>query len=107
MRVTLLHDHFNAAHLAEVVEEMRSLGAPIIKAIWDEGNGCWIALEGCHRLRAAAELGLMPEIDAVEYGDGSAMWSSVVDLDDGLGERDDRTLEEIVDGAWSRKDMSF
>jgi hypothetical protein len=107
MRVTLLHDHYDTDHLADVVTEMRSLGAPTIKAIWDEGNGCWIALEGCHRLRAASELGLTPEIDAVEYGNGSAMWSTVVCLDDGLGERDDRTLEDIVNDAWRRKDLVF
>ena len=69
MRIALVHDHFDEAHLAEVIEEMKTLGAPTIKAVWMECFNHWAALEGCHRIRAAAALGLTPEIDEVEYSD--------------------------------------
>ncbi len=69
MRIALVHNHYNAAHLAAVIEDMRRLGAPTIKAVWMECYGHWAALEGCHRIRAAAALGLTPEIDEVEYSD--------------------------------------
>jgi hypothetical protein len=66
MTIVLLHSHYDKAHLANVTEEMRELGAPTIKAIWNEMNGIWFALEGCHRLRAAEALELTPEIEEVE-----------------------------------------
>ena len=69
MRVALVHDHYDADHLDDVKAQMMTLGTPTIKAVWMECYGHWAALEGCHRLRAAAELGLVPEIDAVEYTD--------------------------------------
>ena len=53
MKVALLHRHYNEGHLASVTEEMRMLGAPTIKAVWMETWQMWVAMEGCHRLRAA------------------------------------------------------
>ena len=69
MRIALVHNHYDEAHLAVVIEEMKTLGAPVIKAVWMECYGHWAALEGCHRIRAAKALGLTPEIDEVEYSD--------------------------------------
>lgn len=69
MRIALVHDHFDEAHLAEVIEEMKTLGAPTIKAVWMECFNHWAALEGCHRIRAAKALGLTPEIDEMGYSD--------------------------------------
>jgi hypothetical protein len=69
MKIALVHNHYDEAHLAAVIEEMKTLGAPVIKAVWMECYDHWAALEGCHRIRAAAALGLTPEIDEVEYSD--------------------------------------
>lgn len=71
MRIILAHAHYSTEHLVEVAEQMRSLGAPTIKAVWLEGYGEWQALEGCHRIRAAKALGLVPVIEPVEYSDAS------------------------------------
>jgi len=69
MNIALLHDHYTEEHLKEVMKEMKTLGAPTIKAVWMDCYGHWAALEGCHRIRAAKELGLVPNIEEVEYSD--------------------------------------
>jgi len=53
--------------LGAVKAKMLILGVPTIRVI---GNGeiCW-AIEGSHRLVAAYELGIEPEIEEVEYSD--------------------------------------
>lgn len=66
--VALLHEHFDAAHLDEVKADMITMGAPTIRVAWSP-CGCWAALEGCHRLRAAEALGLTPTIVPIEYDD--------------------------------------
>ena len=62
MQIALLHKHYNEQHLAEVKAEMEKRGTPTLRAIWSEVYGMWMAVEGCHRIRAAKELGLTPEI---------------------------------------------
>jgi hypothetical protein len=54
-------------HLAKVQEEMLTLGAPRVRAVYD-GEVYW-AVEGTHRLAAAHALGLLPEIEVIEYND--------------------------------------
>lgn len=44
----------DADHLVEVIEEMKVLGAPVIR-VYDNGDEI-VALEGSHRLAAAAAL---------------------------------------------------
>lgn len=56
-----------AGKLAQVIEEMRALGAPTIRVV-DCGD-YYMALEGSHRLAAAAELGLSPALTIYEQGD--------------------------------------
>lgn len=46
-------------HLVQVAREMQAMGAPRIEVI-DCGD-YYMAMEGSHRLAAAAELGLSPE----------------------------------------------
>ncbi|MEN6522333.1 MAG: hypothetical protein ABFD14_01280 [Anaerolineaceae bacterium] len=60
--IALYHKHYNEKHLDEVKAAMQTLGTPAIRAIWSECYGLWLAVEGCHRIRAAKELGLIPEI---------------------------------------------
>jgi hypothetical protein len=50
----------DADKLAEVVAQMRTLGPPTIEVV-DCGD-YMMALEGSHRLAAAAQLGLVPEL---------------------------------------------
>lgn len=60
-RVTVYTIHATEAeHLARVTAEMRTLGAPTIRVV-DCGDH-YQALEGTHRLHAAAALGLTPEL---------------------------------------------
>lgn len=60
--IALYHKHYDQKHLDAVKSEMATLGAPEVRAIWSEVHGVWMAVEGCHRLRAAHELGLTPVI---------------------------------------------
>lgn len=53
-----------ADHLAGVIAQMRVLGAPTIHVV-DCGD-YYQALEGSHRLAAAAELGLVPNLTIIE-----------------------------------------
>jgi hypothetical protein len=102
MNIILPHNHFEAAHLAEVIEEMHKLGAPTIKAVRMEAYGAWVALEGAHRLRAAFELGLTPVIDEVE-------WSETVTTDEAApGSYDDTwTIAEICDDVSRNKMITY
>ena len=85
MRVILLHEHYDDGHLAQVTEEMRILGAPRILAAWVECFGAWVALEGCHRLRAAHALGLTPEMVPFEYDDETTPGDLGLDWPDTTG----------------------
>lgn len=91
----LIHDHFDAAHLEAVIEEMRVLGAPTIKAVWMEVYGHWAALEGCHRIRAAAALGLKPIIDEIEYSEQSLEELGCDDAGEGY------TVDQIADASYN------
>lgn len=62
LTIALFHSHYDKNHLEEVKEIMKTKGAPVIRAIWSELYGMWLAVEGCHRIRAAKELGLTPII---------------------------------------------
>jgi hypothetical protein len=48
------------SHLRDVVEDMKELGRPTIRCV--ELRGELYAIEGSHRLKAAFELGLVPNI---------------------------------------------
>lgn len=102
MKIILPHDHYDVEHLETVKAEMQDLGAPTIKAVWMECYGAWVALEGCHRIRAAAELGLMPEIDEIE-------WSDTIKTDDVVpgSFADTWTIEQICDDAHRNTIMDF
>jgi hypothetical protein len=63
--IALFHKHYDKDHLNEVKEIMKEKGAPVIRAMWSDLYGMWLAVEGCHRIRAAKELGLTPIIKDV------------------------------------------
>lgn len=76
MEIALIHSHYDNDHLQEVKKEMQELGAPSIRAIWSDLYGMWLAVEGCHRIRAAADLGIVP--DMVDVSDEHSI---VIELD--------------------------
>ena len=96
MRIALVHKHFDGKHLEEVKAEMIKLGSPVIKAVWMECYNHYAALEGCHRIRAAKELGLTPVIEEVEYSD------KLVDGMDG-----EWTVSEIADDSYKSVVIEF
>jgi len=96
MKIALVHNHYDEAHLAAVIEEMKTLGAPVIKAVWMECYGHYAALEGCHRIRAAKALGLVPEIEDVEYSD---------ELVEGM--QDNMTIAQVADSSNESEVISF
>jgi len=96
MIIALVHEHYDEAHLEDVKIEMATLGAPVIKAVWMECYGLYAALEGCHRIRAAKELGLLPIISEVEYSD------NMVDGMDG-----EWAVSEIADDSYNAEKIEF
>lgn len=84
-------------HLAEVVAEMRRLGAPTIRVV-DCGDH-YQALEGSHRLAAAAELGLVPNLDVLEQDD--LVPADSLDWADNLAEGQSYTAGELAGEAYS------
>lgn len=97
MKIALLHKHYDANHLATVTAEMQTLGAPKIKAVWMPNWDMWVALEGCHRLRAAHALGLTPEIEEVEYSD------EMIAMDNG----EEMAISAICDDAYRSLVLTF
>ncbi|WP_164561986.1 hypothetical protein [Nitratidesulfovibrio vulgaris] len=92
----------DAAHLEQVVETMRTAGTPTIKAVWVEGYDAWVALEGSHRLAAAALLGLSPVIEEVEYSEDITLADlGCDDSDDGYD------VATICDRAYRRAHLTL
>lgn len=103
MEIALYHKHYDEQHLAEVKQEMVKRGAPVLRGIWSEVYGMWMAVEGCHRIRAAKELGLTPtmkDIGGQKYTtmqiDGENVKVKVSDL-----------AEELTSTAWKAEIVSF
>ena len=88
--IILAHAYYDAQHLSDVTAEMRTLGAPTIRAVHLDGD-LWLALEGCHRIRAALTLGLTPDLIEMEYSNTT----TTVDL--GLDYQDIYTVADLVD----------
>lgn len=101
MKIALLHGHYNEQHLEDVKKEMLTLGAPKIHAVWMECYDMYAALEGCHRIRAAKELGLTPVIIDVEYSD--EMCSTI----DGYDGEEDYMISEICDDCYKSTVIEF
>ena len=61
-----IHGH-NDAKVASVMDEMRSLGAPVVRVV-DCGDH-YMALEGVHRIEAASRLGIAPVLIVLDQDD--------------------------------------
>ena len=93
--IALLHDHYDKQHLSDVIDQMRVLGAPTIKAIWMDCYDMWAALEGCHRIRAAKALGIDPIVVPVDYDEAADL--DVTDRSLGLDlDNSGTTVGELV-----------
>jgi hypothetical protein len=99
MKIVALNEVYQVA-LEMVCEEMKVMGAPVIRAVWDDCYNCFVALEGSHRISAAKILGITPIIDEVSYDDALTIDPS--DLDENMNvsvsELIDRASERINDG---------
>lgn len=86
-----------AEKLTEVMATMRELGAPTIRAV-DCGDYL-MALEGSHRLAAAAELGLAPKLDILEQDE--IVPASEFDWTESLDSGESYTAGELAGEAYS------
>ena len=103
MQIALYHKHYTESHLEAVKAEMVELGTPTIRAIWSEMYGLWLAVEGCHRLRAAEALNLYPEIDDISDEDTVTIQND--DEDEIVSVAS--LLEELQDSAWQAAIIEF
>jgi hypothetical protein len=101
MRVALVTKAYDVEKLEAVKNEMLTLGTPTINAVWMECYGHWVALEGCHRLRACLELGLVPEINEIDYSD--EMCSTI----EGYDGEEDYPISEICDDSHRATVLNF
>lgn len=103
MEIALFHKHYDETHLEEVKAKMLTLGAPKIRAIWSDAYDMWMAVEGCHRLRAAAALGIRPIIIDV-----SNQNTVTIQLDEeNTKVKCVELAEELSDRAWRAKIIIF
>lgn len=100
MEIALLHNYYTEKHLNEVKAEMVKRGAPVIRAIWSECYGMWLAVEGCHRIRAAKELGLTPIINDISN-------NNTVTIQEYGKVKVSVLAQELNDQAWKVEAISF
>lgn len=91
-----IHGH-NEAKVARLMDEMKVLGAPTIRVV-DCGDH-YIAIEGVHRLEAAARLGIMPYLVVLEQDE--LVPSDSLDLD-WLIPGENYTAGELAGEVYSR-----
>lgn len=101
MKIALVANHYDTEKIEAVKTEMMIKGAPEIHAVWMECYDMYAALEGCHRIRAAKELGIEPIIIDVDYSDD--MCSTV----DGYDGDDDYMISEIADCCYKNTVVEF
>lgn len=88
-------------HLREVIDEMKILGTPHIRAVYDETYDAFIALEGSHRIAACKLLGITPIIEEVAYEDMALCPGLDIDT---YGRSLEEALGRMYDEAWERAD---
>lgn len=103
IKIALAHNHFDTKHLVSVMAEMQKAGAPTIRIYHVDGS-VYQAIEGCHRLRAAAALGITPDF---EYLDADDLRSEIdgLDYEDGEECNPEATIGTI--GDWENDQIVF
>lgn len=91
-----IHGH-NEHKVLRVMTEMQTLGAPTIRVV-DCGDH-YIAIEGTHRLEAAARLGIAPNLVVLEQGD--LVPASSLDCIDHLNQAECYAAGEIASELYS------
>lgn len=94
--LVLIHAHYDRAHLDAVKSEMVRRGPPTLRAM--EAAGVVYLLEGSHRARAAAELGLEINLEMIDYPEDDSI--RLCDLVPGL-DSDNEVREIVGRGAMS------
>ena len=102
--VIMRHSYYDADHLAEVVEEMRTMGAPTLRAV--EIDGEIYLLEGCHRVRAAVELGLPVTLEMLEYDPETDGDTLPEDFADGI-QGSEATMAECIAAPLHGRDIDI
>ena len=103
MEITLYHKHYNEQHLDKVKSEMQALGTPTIRCIWSETYNMWMAVEGCHRLRAAKTLGLTPIIQDITNDEAAIIQIDEIDTEVGVAD----LAAELTDDVWQAEIIRF
>jgi hypothetical protein len=67
MYIVRPHKVYDEEKLKRIIKEMKELGTPTIKAVFDGEK--FIAIEGSHRIEAAYKLGLIPNLEILDYDD--------------------------------------
>lgn len=101
MAMILTINDVEEPHLTKVKEQMVKLGSPTIRVV-DCGDYLQ-AIEGCHRLRAACELGLKVDFDILDQEEIVQM--STLDLEDMLS--DELPAGEIAGELHSNAGASY
>lgn len=91
-KINALHKiNKNSDHYAAVKAYMIENGAPTIR-VCDNGNGVY-AIEGCHRISVAHELGIMPIFEEID----ADMLVKDLDLDFDTYGDDDMTVADMIE----------
>ncbi|HYX39353.1 MAG TPA: hypothetical protein VE954_40140 [Oligoflexus sp.] len=102
LKIALLHERVNVNQLEMIKKEMAVLGRPVIRAVWTDTYGMWLALEGTHRLRAAYEMSLLPLVYEVAYQPDVTLSSLGLDC-----ESDTTTLEDVLNSCYRATVLHF
>lgn len=87
-------------HLKEVIDEMRKMGPPTIKAYYHNAYDAWVALNGSHRISAAKILGLPIIIEEYDYDEISErLLSEFTEIE----HTDDETIEDYNFNSLDRR----
>lgn len=101
--VVILKAPHEPFYMDDVVEQMKVLGAPRIRAVWRGDH--WQALEGSHRIAAARILCLLPRIVPMRLGDKFSH-----DVDEVLPDRRVSSILKAIDSwspVWARPSYTF
>ena len=104
MEIALYHKHYDKQHLEKVKTEMQKRGAPTIRCIWSPAYNLWMAVEGCHRLRAAHDLGITPIVkDISEQKTVTVQCDEIDTVRRSIAE----LAEELTDDVWKADILEF
>jgi hypothetical protein len=96
-----LHDT-DASKLAAVIREMQQLGAPTVRVV--DCADYYMAIEGTHRLAAAAALGIAPNFEVLEQDDMVSIDSLDLDF---FNAGEEYTAGELAGEVYSPRAVAY